>query len=239
MMITREKLEQILFGRLTTHCTLYDYIPKQMKKVIDDAITEIISELSTAELPVQGEAVVQCAWCKGLGKVGEPPMSCEMCAGSGKGIAPFCKATPTLKPSVNPIDVVLFCPKCCTQHIDAPEEPKPSKPSDSTGAMAAAYFGTPAERAVDNIFGGWTNPPHKSHLCHGCGHIWRPSDHPTNGVAATVSGKDADVKPSVNELVEKAAQDVYLAMSTGVPEPMEIVKIIRTIASHQSAKEEL
>jgi hypothetical protein len=57
MMITREKLEQILFGRLTTHCTLYDYIPKQMKKVIDDAITEILSELSTAELPVQGEAV--------------------------------------------------------------------------------------------------------------------------------------------------------------------------------------
>jgi hypothetical protein len=57
MMITREKLDQILFGRLTTHCTLYDYIPKQMKKVIDDAITEILSELSTAELPVQGEAV--------------------------------------------------------------------------------------------------------------------------------------------------------------------------------------
>jgi hypothetical protein len=63
MMITREKLEQILFGRLTTHCTLYDYIPKQMKKVIDDAITEIISELSTAELPVS-----ECELCHGTGR---------------------------------------------------------------------------------------------------------------------------------------------------------------------------
>src|SRR5574340_600312 len=23
---------------------------------------------------------------------------------------------------------------------------------------------------------GWDNPPHRSHLCHGCGHIWRPAD---------------------------------------------------------------
>lgn len=30
----------------------------------------------------------------------------------------------------------------------------------------------------------WTNPPHRSHLCHGCGFIWRPADVPTNGVQA-------------------------------------------------------
>lgn len=30
----------------------------------------------------------------------------------------------------------------------------------------------------------WTNPPHRSHLCHRCGHTWRPADVPTNGVAA-------------------------------------------------------
>lgn len=67
-----------------------------------------------------------------------------------------------------PVDMVLYCPKCGVQHIDAPDERTPD----------------------------WTNPPHKSHLCHGCGHIWRPSDTPTNGVARTASGKDADTAPA-------------------------------------------
>lgn len=52
-----------------------------------------------------------------------------------------------------PINMVLHCPRCHLQHIDAPE-------------------------------GSWTNPPHRSHLCHGCGFIWRPADVPTNGVQA-------------------------------------------------------
>lgn len=55
---------------------------------------------------------------------------------------------------VAPIDMLLFCPKCGMQHVDAPELDK-----------------------------GWTNPPHKSHLCHGCGCIWRPADVSTNGIA--------------------------------------------------------
>lgn len=65
------------------------------------------------------------------------------------------------------VDMVLFCPKCGMQHIDAPDERTPD----------------------------WKNPPHKSHLCHGCGTIWRPSDTCTNGVTCTESGKDAP-KPS-------------------------------------------
>jgi len=40
-----------------------------------------------------------------------------------------------------PIDMVLFCPNCHAQHIDAPDARTPD----------------------------WTNPPHRSHLCHGCG----------------------------------------------------------------------
>lgn len=55
----------------------------------------------------------------------------------------------------NPIPMVLHCPACGTQHIDAPEPEK-----------------------------GWDNPPHKSHLCHGCGAIWRPAGVPTTGVAS-------------------------------------------------------
>lgn len=61
-----------------------------------------------------------------------------------------------------PIDMVLHCPNCGLQHIDAPDEP------------GSAMAGLPV----------WTNPPHRSHKCHGCGHIWRPADVPTNGVSA-------------------------------------------------------
>jgi hypothetical protein len=58
--------------------------------------------------------------------------------------------------NARPVPMVLFCPKCGLQHIDAPDERTPD----------------------------WANPPHKSHLCHGCGVIWRPADVPTEGVVA-------------------------------------------------------
>ena len=62
--------------------------------------------------------------------------------------------------------MVLHCPKCGRQHIDRPE---PSA--------------------------GWTNPPHKSHLCHGCGCVWRPADVPTSGVEATQTQGERDNWP--------------------------------------------
>jgi len=65
---------------------------------------------------------------------------------------------------MNPIDMILRCPRCGVQHIDEPDKPGPHFQSVIQG-------------------GGWDNPPHKSHLCAGCGYIWRPADVPTNGVA--------------------------------------------------------
>jgi hypothetical protein len=62
-----------------------------------------------------------------------------------------------------PIDMVLHCPACGLQHIDAAERASEARP---------VLYGD-----------AWTNPPHRSHLCHGCCHIWRPADVPTNGVA--------------------------------------------------------
>lgn len=50
-------------------------------------------------------------------------------------------------------DVVLFCPKCKEQHIDESE-----------------------------TNGTWKNPPHKKHLCHFCGNIWKAANIHTNGV---------------------------------------------------------
>lgn len=73
-----------------------------------------------------------------------------------------------------PIDMVLHCPVCHAQHIDAPDK--------------LHYMpGTAKE---------WDNPPHRSHLCHECGAIWRPADVPTNGVAAvkTKGTSDSDLE---------------------------------------------
>lgn len=65
------------------------------------------------------------------------------------------------------LSMILPCPRCRELHVDAPEPEK-----------------------------GWTNPPHKSHLCHYCGLVWRPADVPTNGVASIATiGKDDNWKP--------------------------------------------
>ena len=57
-----------------------------------------------------------------------------------------------------PIQMILHCPTCGAQHIDAPD-------SDASPI--------------------WTNPPHKSHLCGECGNVWRPANVPTTGVPVT------------------------------------------------------
>ena len=66
-----------------------------------------------------------------------------------------------------PIDMVLHCPRCHTQHVDAPDD-----------------------RSAD-----WINPPHRSHLCHACGCIWRPADVATNGVQSIKTKGKADSEP--------------------------------------------
>lgn len=83
-----------------------------------------------------------------------------------------------------PIDMVLHCPACGMQHIDAPED------SECDG------------EAVQSL--GCSNPPHRLHLCRGCGHIWRPANVPTNGVAAVATKGKAD-GPIITQAVEARA----------------------------------
>lgn len=93
---------------------------------------------------------------------------------------------PISEPAPGVVNMILHCPKCGLQHVDAPD-------------------------------GEWTNPPHRSHLCHGCGCIWRPADVPTNGVKQIeTEGRADDWKapgdarqpaPGVGELV--AALEFY------------------------------
>jgi len=93
-----------------------------------------------------------------------------------------------------PIDMVLHCPACGLQHIDTPEDrtPSPSVPDGVTAVFdpeqeSGARWSDGIERRP-----AWTNPPHRSHLCHGCGHIWRPADVPTNGVQAVKTKGKSD-----------------------------------------------
>jgi hypothetical protein len=84
-----------------------------------------------------------------------------------------------------PIDILLFCPNCAEQHID---EAKPDICETCGFDVHSCKCGT---------FTAWLNPPHKSHRCEECNHVWRPADVPTNGVRAiqTKGSRDGNPKP--------------------------------------------
>ena len=94
---------------------------------------------------------------------------------------------------VTPIPMILFCPMCGVQHIDAPETHHLDLELDRAG-MDGGYSAS------------WDNPPHRSHLCHACGCIWRPADVPTTGVAKIETRGNADTFDPGNgrELVREA-----------------------------------
>lgn len=105
----------------------------------------------------------------------------------------------------DPINMVLHCPACGLQHIDEPEKDAHAH-SDGTETQ-------------------WDNPPHRSHLCHGCGHIWRPADVPTNGVAAvqTTGKKDSPlvtVALRVREVVLSEVMIDFDRVGTAGPFPI-------------------
>ena len=98
---------------------------------------------------------------------------------------------------MTPINMILHCPKCGMQHVDAP---------DRLEQIIHRESGT----VVDEQ---WTNPPHRSHLCHGCGCIWRPADVPTNGVRSITTRGKADTWPVVQVTQEGGgvSASAYLA----------------------------
>lgn len=96
------------------------------------------------------------------------------------------------QPQPAPIDIILYCPNCGKQHIDAPDENRSGfdcfndpKPSDLLG---------------------WINPPHRSHLCHDCGCIWRPADVASNGVASVKTEGKADTWVAHDEVSAQPAK---------------------------------
>lgn len=96
-----------------------------------------------------------------------------------------------------PIPMILFCPACGEQHID---EPEPSL----------------GKRFLDPGAKEWTNPPHRSHLCQGCGHIWRPADVATEGVARIETAGKADSEPAEPQPALQAAEAEVVRLREGL-----------------------
>lgn len=94
------------------------------------------------------------------------------------GIAPEACQSVKNETEVMPIPMLLFCPNCGNQHIDAPNE------------------------AI-----GWTDPPHKSHECQHCKHTWRPCDLPTRGVPTIHTKGKNDGRPSPRFVQAMPARD--------------------------------
>lgn len=107
-----------------------------------------------------------------------------------------------------PIDMVLHCPQCGYQHIDAPEPNADwcdgCDPDNCQGCGAAST-------------GKWTNPPHRSHLCANCKFVWRPCDVATNGVLAiqTKGEKDKPLPLRGSNLLKVGIMHPYRDKITG------------------------
>jgi hypothetical protein len=130
------------------------------------------------------------AICRGSYALGTACGQCSRCLAEMKRMKAHPVEVPTpdfLKPErePEPIPMLLFCPNCSLQHIDAPQPEK-----------------------------GWDNPPHRSHECQRCGWVWRPADVPTTGVATikTKGQRDRPAGPifrcsANNDLIEQHGRD--------------------------------
>ena len=112
---------------------------------------------------------------------------------------------------LRPVPMVLYCPVCQCQHIDKPAP----NPCDTGPCQYAKDVGMLEYRCADETgcreeLVRWKNPPHRSHQCQACDHIWRPADIPTVGVARISTRGKADnamysgqisPKPSIDEAI--------------------------------------
>ena len=113
-------------------------------------------------------------------------------------------------PLYAPIDMVLYCPNCGKQHID---ESLKNNRMHAVGCNISCGVTGRCSCGFDSL---WDNPPHRSHLCHDCGTIWRPCDFATNGVASIktegkadtwpVNGEDGFARSAQNPLLEKVRE---------------------------------
>jgi hypothetical protein len=96
--------------------------------------------------------------------------------------------------TVHALPMRLDCPACHRPHVDAPE---PVRECGANGGRGCSIKPCGPNRELQCAFCGspprWDNPPHTSHECQHCGHMWRPSDALTTGVLdlATFGSNDS------------------------------------------------
>lgn len=91
------------------------------------------------------------------------------------------------------VPCLLDCPECGQPHIDAAQPEK-----------------------------SWTNPPHRTHECQHCGHLWRPFEVATDGIenplAAKLAEKDeriAELEKRLDDAGDVAARNIAYAADNG------------------------
>lgn len=148
---------------LDISASAYDEIAELLRAVHFDHVF-MSAQRPTPEGSVEGKAIINMT---GLALASRPRHIAELEKGQ----------------ETAPIPMILFCPQCGEQHIDAPEP------------------GT-----------DWDNPPHRSHTCHTCKTIFRPCDRFTTGVAAieTHGTKDTAFIPLAPELRKWAEAKVII-----------------------------
>lgn len=111
-----------------------------------------------------------------------------------------------IREGFDPIPMVLWCPACGRQHIDMVHASDPD----------------------------WTNPPHRSHKCASCSHVWRPADVATTGVfeIETRGAADTSILPGTHQPVLHRVQAVvYSRNLDGNSQALEDLIIERLQAS--------
>lgn len=117
-----------------------------------------------------------------------------------------------------PIPMLLHCPACGAKHVDAPEF---CSFCEEAGACFAGMESFPKTCTA------WLNPPHRSHRCQACDHVWRPADVCTTGVdAIRTAGKSdsASVEPASWVPADEGDREREVELiDSGQAQPNEVV----------------
>lgn len=132
-------------------------------------------------------------------------------------------------PQADAIDVLLWCPQCFEQHVDE-AAPDVCEKCGHDDRMHTDEGDLGPERCHFTFcdcmqYVKWLNPPHKSHRCNSCNHVWRPSDVPTNGVLKLETQGKADglAKPVV--FANGKDFDDAVAIASGIPQADGIAQL--------------
>jgi len=94
----------------------------------------------------------------------------------------FCPNCKKSNEDTAPINVIIHCPMCRYMHIDK-ADPNTCKNCGKKRIEHEPYLIANCNNEEATSFEEWTNPPHKTHRCLNCNHLFKVANVPTNGVS--------------------------------------------------------